>query len=974
MSNTALLLMASTAALALTASPAVAQTVDQVPASSPNSSTVGSTGTPPANGGDEIVVTGSRIARTELTSTTPVSILSTQAIQNTGQGNIQDVINELPSVGTPNLSRSNSNFLTSGNGSATLNLRNLGQARTLTLIDGRRSVGVPGGSALDVNNIPTDLVDRVEVLTGGASAIYGSDAVAGVVNFILKDHFDGLRIRAQNTISDEGDASRHLVSITGGQSFLGDRGHLITNFTFDDDHALRSRDRSFSAHDTTKSSFASQGLFSIDGNFSPTNGQTFTFDQNNNVKGYQGTAVDGYDRNPNRYLAVPVRRLQGAVLGNFEVTDGVKLYAEGEYSHTTSNASEEPTGVGSSGAGAVTNLNGSAFAGIPITNPFIPSQIRTAMQTAGVTVLQFRRRSNDIFSRNNSDRREYWRGVGGIKGDLGSFHWDVSYEHSENRERTTSQNISASAYGAALNSVRDANGNIVCADAAARAVGCVPINIFGFNTVSPAAAAFLSKYPGPTNTGLGLVQGAAIPFVETVHQRQDDVVANASVRLFQLPGGPAVIAVGGEYRREHSADVVDPYTAAGVTLGNQLGSTVGGFNVKEEYVEAVLPLLKDVRFAHDLQLEGAFRHANYSTSGGVNSYKIGGEYAPVADIRFRGVYAQATRAPLIFELFQSQSQTFYGSISDPCDQGAGKGDAATSLRTLPAACTSIPGVAATTAKNGSFKYTTAQLQSVDGLTGGNTALKPETARTITAGIVIAPRSIPGVSLTADYYHIEVRNAIGAIDQNLSVQQCLASGNPIFCSAVTRGASGFVTRVNTLTVNTGSATVAGLDVQANYLHRFASEDALTLNIYWNHILKQETIPYPGGATQDERGQSDVYPTNTHLGSGFRNRIYASATFEHGPLSFNYRLDYLSPVTVDNSDPTAPKIPRYFYHNIQARLAVGETRRFQLYGGVNNLFDKKPPVIPDAYNFPGTNTIASTYDVYGRMLYAGVDVRF
>ncbi|MGY2733522.1 TonB-dependent receptor plug domain-containing protein [Sphingomonas sp. UYP23] len=922
----------------------------------------------------EIVVTGSRIARTGLTSSTPVSVISTQAIQNTGQGNIQDIVGELPSVGTPNLSRSSSNFLSSGNGSATLNLRNLGQSRTLALINGRRSVGVPGGSALDVNNVPTDMVDRIEVLTGGASATYGSDAVAGVVNFVLKEKFDGLRLRAQNTISDKGDAARQLVSVTGGQSFADDRGHVIANFTFDNDQGLRSANRGFSARDTTNSSYAAQGLFSVDGNFSGSNGKTFTFDRSNNLKAYQGAAVDGYNRNGDRYLAVPVQRLQGAALANFQFSDALKLYAEGEYSHVSSRSSLEPAPVANAGAGAATNFDGSPLAGIPITNPFIPDAIRAAMITAGTTALPFRRRSNDIFSRSNDDRRDYWRAVGGLKGDVGAWHYDVSYEHSEDKERTQTQNISAAAYGAALNSVRDGSGNIVCADPAARAAGCVPINIFGFNTVTPAAAAFLQKYPGASNPALGLVQGASLTYLDISKVQQDDVALNVTGTLFRLPGGPATVAVGGEYRREASSDLLDPYTRAGVTTGNQIGNTVGSFDVKEEYVEAVFPILKDRPFVNFLQLEGAFRHADYSTSGSVNSYKFGGEYAPVPDLRFRAVYAQATRAPNIVDLYQNNSQTFYGSISDPCDQGAGLGDRATTLRTLPAACSAIPGVSATVARNGSFTYTTAQLQGVDGLLGGNTKLQPETAHTLTAGVVFTPRAIRGFSLTVDYYRINIENAIGTIDQNLSVQQCVATSNPVFCSSVVRNAAGFVTRVNTLSVNTGTAKVAGIDVQANYARHFGTNDALTLNVYWNHLLKQQTVPYPGGDVQNEVGQSDTYPNGTRLGSGFRDRVFGTATLQHGPVNLNYRLDYMSGVSVDNSDPTAQRIPAYLYHNVQLRFDIDQARRFQFFAGVNNMFDKKPPVVSDAYNYPGTNTIASSYDLYGRMLYSGVDVKF
>lgn len=229
--------------------PAAAQTAD-APAAQPAQS--GDTGA-------DIVVTGSRIARPDLQASVPVIAVDAERIQDTGASNVQDVLATLPAVGQ-NVSRTSSNFSNTGNGTATLNLRNLGASRTLVLLNGRRSLGIAGSSAVDVNNVPTDLIDRIEVVTGGASAVYGSEAVAGVVNFVLKDKFEGLRVRGQNTISDEGDAARQYVSITGGQGFADGRGHIVGNVSYDNDHGLPSRKRSFSANDVpNRSTYAAQG-------------------------------------------------------------------------------------------------------------------------------------------------------------------------------------------------------------------------------------------------------------------------------------------------------------------------------------------------------------------------------------------------------------------------------------------------------------------------------------------------------------------------------------------------------------------------------------------------------------------------------------------------------------------------------------------------------------------------------------------
>lgn len=294
---------------------------------------------------DTIVVTGSRIARPDLSSSVPVSVVSQEQIQQTGAANIQDVLNELPSVGQ-NISRNSTNFSTTGNGIATVNLRNLGSARTLVLVNGRRFVaGLPGTSVVDLNTIPTDLIKDVQVVTGGASAVYGSEAIAGVVNFVLDDKFEGLRFHGQGTISDEGDSARYLASVTAGTAFADGRGHIVVNGSYDRDQGLRSRNRGFSANDIpNRSSFAAQGLFSPDGSFAP-GGATFTYGLDNTLKAYQGANIDGYDRNQDRYLGVPVERYLVTGLGRFELSDNATLFFEGSYAKSKSRSSLEPQAV-----------------------------------------------------------------------------------------------------------------------------------------------------------------------------------------------------------------------------------------------------------------------------------------------------------------------------------------------------------------------------------------------------------------------------------------------------------------------------------------------------------------------------------------------------------------------------------------------------------------------------------------------------
>ena len=688
-----------------------------------------------------------------MSASVPVAVVSSQEIVSSGTANVQEILADLPSVGQ-NISRTSSNFSTTGNGQATVNLRNLGSARTLVLVNGRRFVaGIPGTSVVDLNTIPTDLIKQVEVVTGGASAVYGSEAIAGVVNFVLDDKFEGIRGRAQATVSSKGDAGRQYASLSAGPSFADGRGHIVAYGQYDRDEGLRSKKRSFSERDIpNRSSFASQGLFGIDGSFAPGAG-TFTFDGSNNLKNSQGANIDGYNRNADRYLGVPVERYLASALGSYEFSDSITAYFEGQYAKTKSNSKLEPQAVGFSDLPDAAGTG--TIAGIPITNPFIPTAIRNAMIAAGTTALPFRRRSNDIFDRSNENDRETWRVVAGLKGEFAeNFIWDIYYTHGETKDDTSSGTILGPQYRNALNAVADPNGPVCSINVDANPnnndAACVPINIFGANTVSAAAAAYV------TNNGQKSTYNARV--------KQDVVSASLTGELFELPGGPLAFAAGAEYRRERSSEDFDDATNQGLTLGNQLSDTVGGFNVKEGFVELVAPILSDRPFFHYLGAEGAVRYADYSTVGGVFSWKAGGEWALIPDIRFRGMYSEATRAPGISELFSAQSETF-PAVTDPCDQREGNGDGAPITITaanLPAACRAIPAIAAAAATTGGFVYTTAQIQTINGFVGGNPALNEETAKTLTLGVVFTPSFLRGFSATVDYYKIRVDDAIGII--------------------------------------------------------------------------------------------------------------------------------------------------------------------------------------------------------------------
>ncbi|WP_340314390.1 TonB-dependent receptor plug domain-containing protein [Rhizorhabdus argentea] len=950
---------------------------------------------PPEN---VIIVTGSRIARPELAAATPIAVVGSPQIQAQGVTNVSDLVQELPQAGIPGISTTNSNFNTTGNGISTINLRNLDTARTLVLVNGRRFVpGVAGTSIVDVNNIPTDFVDRVEVVTGGASAVYGSDAIAGVVNFVLKDKVDGLIARGQYGLTSRGDNRRYSASLTGGMSFgSDDRGSVIANFTYDRDYGLLSRKRKISAQDClftcgpeAYSSFAEQGRFVLVGD-SPeilttaegTPTDTFTFNPDNSV--VTGFPVGyGYNRNSARRISTPVERYLGAASAKYELTDHVTAFIEGTYAHTRSSSQIEAAPFG-------------AGAGIPqpdlplgygIDNPFIPASIASAIAarnsdadpTNDITSISFARRQTEIFTRSNTNRRDTFRIAGGFRGDIADkWNYEVSAVYGQLKDHTQTQDVDLTKYAAALDAVRDPTGAIVCRDPAARAAGCVPINLFGYNSASPEASAYVRS---------------AVPRSDDVKNTQLVVTANISGTAVTLPYGDLKVSVGAEYRREKSVDNWDPLTNAGLNSGNLTPDTIGKYNVKELFGEVDIPLLKDLPFARSLSLQGAVRYSDYSTIGKVFSWNAGAEYSPVDGLRLRGNYAVANRAPNISELFSAPSETF-PTVQDPCNgitATSGGGDFA-------AACRDIPAVAAAIARAGIFQYGQADLQGINGFDGGNPNLQEEKGKTLTLGAVISPRALPGFSLTADYFDIKVSNAIGIVPRQTSIQECLTTGLAQFCNNVIRDPNtGFITTVNAQNINIANLRTRGIDFNLNYNRRLGlmADDRLAVNILYTRTLKYKTQSDPSAPVESGLG-------NLEYGEVFKHKINATINYSFGPISLNWTTTYLSKMVdtpVDEFDPAGTldflinsagltpeqaaravshnNIKARLYHDVQLRARAGDKEQFEFFVGVDNLFDRKPPILEDGLFFgsiTGTTTAADVYDPFGRRFYAGVQVKF
>lgn len=946
-----------------------------------------------------VVVTGSRIATPELQTMTPVTVVTNQAIQSSGQLNISDFLRDLPSVGTSALSSTNSNFLTNDSGVNTINLRNLGDQRTLVLVNGKRyTPGISGNSEVDFNTIPTDFIDHIEVTTGGASAIYGSDAVAGVVNVIYKTNFEGLEFHGQAGETGDEDAARYGGSILAGSSFDDSRGHFMLNVSWNKDDGLWSRQRSRSAVDQTVldgvlvkptySSYAPQGRFE----YASTQGtidNVFTFNPGNTLQNGFDTTTDGFNRDHYRRISVPIDRTLVASTMNFDLTEHHQAYSEFTYAFDHTKSSIEPFALSSSNtAGAVYgtafDANGDLI-GVPVTNAYLQTlpALASVLQTINqfnstgqncvgsvatnasydcINYLQFRKRMSDLGPRSNEANRQTGRLLLGTRGDVpfGDWKYDVSYSYGRTTDsQLTTGQVNLANVRASLDSVVDpTTGKIVCRDPVWVSLGCVPFNPFGYNSITPAVAAWI----GANETRDAKVQEQVIS-------------ASANGTVGTLPAGQPQLVVGVEQRKDSSEEIWDALTNAGLNGGNQLPNVFGSITVKEAFAELQVPVLKDLPGADKVDVNAAVRHANYSTVGGVNTWKAGLDWAPVSDVRFRGVYSVAIRAPNINELYGGVAETFPSGLVDPCD-GITKATAGQ----FPAACAKNPAIAAAIANGGQFKYSFLDYQTINGFVGANPNLKQEKAKTTTLGIVLTPRALPHFNATIDYYDVRVDGAVSVVDFQTEINQCLAASQ--FCDSVIRSpVTGKLETVDQLNLNVASIHTRGIDTVLRYGFDLGRFGGLALAVSETHLLKLEQA-VPGAPLLDNVGELNS-GANGRLGSGFEDRGTATIVYDFANFEATWRATYMSSINDTNPTPgntvISPlfnSVPAYVYHDVQLRYTLPMKSKSQVYVGANNLFNKQPPVLPMgmASSVTGTETAADTYDVFGVFLYAGFTVKF
>ena len=899
---------------------------------------------------EQVVVTGSRIGRTNLTATSPVTTLSAEDIALDRALNIEDVLNELPqfSNGIGAVSTASD-----ARGATTLDLRGLGQNRTLVLINGTRAVPFSFRNSVDVNAIPAPLVKRVEVLTGGASAVYGADAVAGVVNFILRDDFEGFEANATYNVSDEGDAANYGMNLTVGSNLDSGRGNVTGYLGWSKREGLFKSDRDFAAPEVND--------LGVPNSTRPRGGQ-FTRSDNANVFNFGGalqprfafteqgaltSAVQTSVFSPFEALVQPLERMTGAVFFNYDLIGSLEAYGRVTGSYTEIEDQLPPA------TSAVTFL-------VQRNNPFLTPELRTVVGGA------FNRTSagvlggTDAFQASVSrafielgliqyqTERTSFQGQFGLRGRVtDNVGWDgyLQYGRTSDTVDILGEGIVARVAQAA-NATVDAAGRPVCFDPTG---GCVPVNLFGPGSISPQALAFIRQ-----------------PLQQS--RERDQMVAAIAVTgettdFFTLPAGPVGFALGYEYREETGEVEFDSAIQRGQTF-NQGGrpNFGGGFDVSELFGEVNVPLLRDLPFVQQLNLEAAYRRSEYSTAGEVSAYKYGGSWELNDTLRFRGAFQTVVRAPNIGELFGALgSVALPGATVDPCRDPAATGASVEVCR-----ATGAPAAPYTQNTTGALF-----------LFGGNPNLQPEEGETFTIGAVLTPRFLPGFSATVDYYDIQIDNAINAVLPQPTLDTCYVivrdAANP-FCQRVQRGANGQISAVDSTDVNVQLLTVEGVDVGARYAFDLPPNlpgDRLILDYAADFLMSQTFKNGAAAASVDCTGR---FGSACALGGvsrvlpEYRHRFNAS--WIQGPVTVRGTWRVIG--EVEDASPTTfrvEQIDAQHYFDVSTAFDINPSVR--IVAGIENLLDEEPPTLGG--NAADANTFPASYDVIGRRVGVSLTLR-
>lgn len=907
---------------------------------------------------EDVVITGSRIVRRDLESASPVAVIQDEEFKLSGSTNVEQVVNTLPQAIPGTTSFSNN----PGGGVSTLNLRGLGSSRTLVLVNNRRWVSFDTAQVVDTNTIPAFLIDSVDVVTGGASAVYGSDAVAGVVNFRLRKDLRGLEVGGTYAVTGQGDGARYNVYAALGTAFDDDRGHATVYGEYYNRASVYQGGRDFSRNVIADDY---EGGTYFGGSPTTPNGRVLAtypaascpvgniFCSPGAYYAQPGvsrpfTTDDYYNFGPANYLQVPAERYLLGGYADYEVGGGHTAY--GEVTFVNNRVANEL---------AATPVTGTFNVDIASVSPFL-SATDIAQLTAldaiaagrnvvgdGIVPLSISRRVIESGGRNQLDERNAFRALIGIQGPVGyGFNYDLYYSYARTRNaQVQAGNISRSAFQRGLDGTDPA------------------INIFGPNTLTPEMVDQISILAQNGDTSVLQVLSGSI---------------SGSLFNFGWGGDDVGLAIGAEYRKMASEFIPDTALSSGDVIGFNAGDpTAGDYNVKEIFGELRVPVVARSPFAYLLELNGAARYSDYSLEavGGVWTYAGGVQYAPVRDITFRAQYQHAIRAPNVAELFGGQAVGFPGA-TDPCAFPSDQTDRALCLAT---------GVPAGAYGSGRTLQPATQIQ---GVFGGNPLLQEETSDTFTAGVVLRPSFLPGFSATVDYYNIEVEGYISTLGGGLSntLNLCynvIRDINSPYCQAVvgTRDALGVIggdaVFPAILNANTGKLRARGVDFQVDYGMKVPfrivgqGESKLNFSFLGTRTLKNTLTPVadlPDDINECAGRFGQLACGNPTPKWKWTSRL----SLVGGPLTVSTRWRHLSKVTDDDPDTD------YFYETLKSynlfdlSASFDATERLSFTAGVNNIFDKKPPLAGD--NQEQANTYPGTYDVLGRDFFVGAKFKF
>ena len=900
-----------------------------------------------------VVVTGSLIRRVDTETASPVTIIDRQNITNSGKPTLGDVLQQLPSIaGDATNPQNNSNgggvaspLTEGGDGASRVSLRGLGTGRTLVLIDGQRMLNA------DLNLVPQNMVQRIDVLAEGASTTYGSDAVGGVVNILLRHDFDGAEISANSGISGHGDGQRHGISITMGHS--GDRYNVVGGLDYNKYDAVSDSRREFSAHQL----YLSDGVVSVAGSSSIPNGRlqlpatpanlaqygctptsvtptspgviTVTRDSGNGTSlgDYRcRTSSDTFNYAAFDYIQVQQQRTDGFVLGSFNLTDNITAFVDAFYNHTESAGQDASIPVGT-GDGLV----------IPATAPFNPFGVTFSQNNGGYV---FQTRLTGVGTRIHPYTTSTGQLIAGLRGGIGdsSWNWNATVDYGHTSRTQDDQN---ELYIPALQAAIDAGANIFDQQA----------------------------------NGAALAAGA----VDAVYRKREilrQVSAGANGNLFDLPAGPVQLAFGALYRQDsmnytiNPLALLDPATGFCQISGEACGSPGSGKdNVKEAFAETLIPLLKEVPGAYSLNLDVGVRYSDYNTAGSTTNGKVAIEWRPIQDLLVRGTISQVFRAPNLDQLYDGRSID-QPTLNDPCAHLS-----AADLAKHPAACQYVPpNWPGNSPAQVNDYYSGANVMGIN--------LKPEHGKSVDFGLVYNPSWAQGLNTSVDFWHIYLYDTLVPISGITVVDACFNNEASPFCPYIhrfdtTTQQPGQVFYIDAPVVNLGTLSTSGIDFTANYkLPHFdfggfnPGDFKLGLATSYVSTFNNNTTPGQPGSTVDKLAGT----WNAQFGNIARWRATATVGWSRGNWDAQWRTRYISSVTALNVDAAIADVSipvaSVVYNDVQLGYAVPSIHtRFDV--GVDNLFDRRPPLI---YQNGQGKTVSATYDMMGSYYWARATLKF